>query len=279
MKKSVYIKCLNKKLDLIKLLKSLNISPNTIAYLGGSAIEGSICDKSTGMGNKLSDLDLFIILPNEEFYAMQSDYSTTTEKNAFISIDNVSLDITYYKMEDIDSLTLFINNLEIDNNKKVLGMLNQSNGWDADKVNEIINRLIHSIPIQNEELYNNLIKSINLKKFCTIFHKMLITSIDNLIIDIQGNLDANQIDTALYCAREAYLRFMKSIIYKKFDTVDRDKWIPLKVYNLKSKNIDKVTQTYYNLFYRIDKHTARQIITDSVIFINDYILNEDEEII
>lgn len=43
------------------ILEILNYKKEDIIFLGGSLIEGSINKFSKGMGNKLSDIDVFIL--------------------------------------------------------------------------------------------------------------------------------------------------------------------------------------------------------------------------
>lgn len=277
--KEIYFKSLNQTLNLNELIKYLNIEKDTIAYLGGSAIEGKFFPKSKGMGNRLSDIDLYIILPNEKFLKKYSSYTSISEKNDFFSLNGIPFDITYYKKEEIDLLISSINSLEIIPNKRIFDIFEQKNGWNSYKVNEFINRLFHSIPLQNNDNYKTLLKDIDLNKYCKIYSQFLTTILDNNIIDIEGNLESNQFDTALFCTREVYMVFLKIIIYKNLDTVDRDKWISLKINNLNFVNKKPVIEMYYKLFYDIKKDNIKSSILECISFMNDYLLHEDNSII
>lgn len=71
----LYLKKINKTIDFKILRKRLNLFPDDIAYLGGSLIDGEVNKYSKGLGNKYSDLDIFIIRESSKFQDSDSTYA------------------------------------------------------------------------------------------------------------------------------------------------------------------------------------------------------------
>ncbi len=77
-----------------------------------------------------------------------------------------------------------------------------------------------------------------------------IVSIDNIYDDVQGNVEAGQLDVALYCARRIVLNVMFVVLMKNGIFIDREKWVSLKFSNLckVNKSFSVLNNTFKVLF-------------------------------
>ncbi|MCL2221912.1 MAG: hypothetical protein FWC20_00905 [Oscillospiraceae bacterium] len=216
------------------ILNELKPFPNDIVYLGGSLIEGTISVYSEGMGNCYSDIDVFIIREKSEFDKTEAVYSSATRKTYFVDSLLNGADIEVYSSEFVYSLKNVLNRHKISADVRIANVFENVKGVENDLflINTFLNRLYYSICIYNHETYSSLKSGMSFRKFLKIKDAELTASIENLIPDVKGNLEVGQIDVALYCMREAYLKMMNFILVSEDIFVDRTKWIPLKFKNL-----------------------------------------------
>ncbi|WP_227956458.1 hypothetical protein, partial [Streptococcus sanguinis] len=119
MKNELYITKIDKKLDLNNLKAHLKLFPDDIAYIGGSLIDGQINKYSEGLGNKYSDLDIFIIRESSKFLDSNSTYAGKFKKIDFLELPEYGIDIEIYDRQFIENLILSVNNIELASNQRV----------------------------------------------------------------------------------------------------------------------------------------------------------------
>lgn len=274
--KDMYIEQMDESININQLIKTLNTYEDDIIYLGGSLMERKMCDIAEGMGNKKSDVDIFIIRNHEDFIKTNKyEYLEGFRKTDFYKFNKLNLDLEIFDKEQISDLLKKINDISFSENKRVLNLLQLDNGWSLESVNSFLTRLMYGFPIQNEIEFLNIQKSVNNKKFQKLYVLFLMNVIDNMMMDVVGNYECAQYETALYCARNAFLFYLKIIIYKEKRYVDRDKWVVLKFNNLAKVDIKyKETICFYQELFLSDlknKSKMKETIYRSIVYINDKI--------
>lgn len=234
--------------DIMEILSPLD---EDVVYMAGSIIEGAVSKSSVGMGNELSDIDIFIIRQHKDFVKTKATYVTTIKKVFFLEGILNGLDIEVYDYDYIKQLTDVVNEYKAKANKRIGNTFAEKmdEGNSITEISTFFSRLKHSICLHNIETYHDLIGKINFDNFFQISISHYITKLDNMYPDIYGNLWAKQYDVSLYCVREAYLNVMRIILLSEEILVDRVKWIPIKFKNMvySKKRYLEIWQTYVDL--------------------------------
>lgn len=266
-----FIKVFNKELSIDDIKENLKINNSDIVYIAGSVIEGQININSKGMGNKYSDIDVFVIRNDESKNYNQSENFVETQ---FETIKNLNVDIEFYSYSDILRLMSSINQLNLNDNKRIEEILDTK--LDLYKVNAFISRLNNSICLQNIREYTELIEMVNVTKFKELYITHLINIIENNIADVKGNLESGQYDVALYSLRLVFIQYLKIFIMNNNEFIDREKWVFLKYQNLQKDNKDYLlNNNYEKLFYSEMKNekVKKNIIEEILEYIDDSVEN------
>lgn len=271
MKSELYITKINKTIDLNILRERLNLFSDDVAYIGGSLIDGQINKYSEGLGNKYSDLDIFIIRESSKFKDSDSTYAGKFKKIDFLELPDYGIDIEIYDRDFIENLILSISRIEFDLNQRVTNSFLIDDSFNYTDISTFFNRFRNSICIFNEDEFNLLKNKLTLSKWLELQKYSIINSIENLYADILGNLDSENFDVAVICTREAYLLLVKYIVFSLGDTVDRDKWLPIKLRNIVKYNpfYQELEHAYNVLFFGdlSDHNSKMNVCQDSVRFI------------
>lgn len=271
MRSELYITKINKTIDLNILRERLNLFSDDVAYIGGSLIDGQINKYSEGLGNKYSDLDIFIIRESSKFKDSDSTYAGKFKKIDFLELPDYGIDIEIYDRDFIENLILSISRIEFDLNQRVTNSFLIDDSFNYTDISTFFNRFRNSICIFNEDEFNLLKNKLTLSKWLELQKYSIINSIENLYADILGNLDSENFDVAVICTREAYLLLVKYIVFSLGDTVDRDKWLPIKLRNIVKYNpfYQELEHAYNVLFFGdlSDDNSKMNVCQDSVRFI------------
>lgn len=248
--KNFYLVGLNRAIDFNKLLSELEVSENDIVFIGGSLVEGSINELSQGVGNRLSDLDVFILRQEEQYLATEAVYTSNIKKTFFKSIANTNCDIEVYNLNAFIGIINEIDACKCNINEKVKNMINLQNGWNLESLNELLCRFYYSICIKNEKQYQEIKRKTNFRLFLNIYKEHLTNCFDNSYEDVLGNMDSSQYETALFCMRKIYNIFLKILIINENEYIDREKWIFIKFKNivLNRNKYSKAMNSYKDLF-------------------------------
>ena len=277
----MFIKGLNREIDENKVVEMLDLFESDIVLLTGSLIEGMTNSVSINMGNELSDIDIYIIRENKNFYLRDYVYDEGYSVTYFKKYDNVNYDISVFRKDDVEFLFKEIDKIHFENRKRILNSLKLPNYWDLRATNEFINRIHYSINIKGKKEWDLLYKKLNLSLYCDLYKRHLMTYIDNAYEDILGNVQSKQYETALYCIRYSYMLLIQVALYNEKETLDREKWAVLKLENL--VNIDSfykiILDKYYEIFYLIDREKAKSIkfYTQILQFMNDIIVQMEDK--
>lgn len=217
-----------------EICNSVCASDTDIVYLGGSLIEGRISSLSKGMGNRYSDIDVFIIRDHLQFLQTDCVYDDVVRKTFFCNDLPIGLDVEVYDKEYVDSLISAIDAIEINSATRIANVFSKylNHGDEITFINSFLCRLSNSICVCRNENYNKLLSKINLQKFLDILKDLTIIETDDIFYDLYGNLDSNQLDVALYCARKVVLNVMRIVLMNNGCFSDREKWVFLKFQNM-----------------------------------------------
>lgn len=253
-----------------QICNSIHMLDSDIVYIGGSIVEGSICEISKGMGNCYSDIDVFIIREHSKFLESSCVYDDTVRKTFFCNDFSVGLDVEIYDMEYVEDFIIALDTIEISTNGRIGNSFanHLRYGNELSFINTFLARLFNSIPIYKKDDYDKLIKKINFSKFLEIMTAQTIVETDGIIYDVYGNIDSDQIDVALHCARNVMLNVMKIILMRNGCFVDREKWVYLKFYNIcvQKKELLPFYDVCLMLFRGnlLDKNQCRKLIDMSI---------------
>lgn len=217
-----------------EICERVNASTKDIVYLGGSIIEGQVNHIAAGMGNKYSDVDVFIIRDHDEFINTVGVYEEAVRKTFFCENLPLGLDVEVLDKQYIESLANAIHKASIDPNGKVANVFKKllPAGNSIEFINTILCRLKNSICIHGNGEYEGICSSIDFSKFLDLMIAQKIVAIDNKFDDVEGNLSVGQLDTALICIRRIVLSVMETVLMSQGFFSDREKWVQLKFKNL-----------------------------------------------
>lgn len=265
----------NKSFELDQLFEKLILEPDDIVYLSGSIIESKTGKLSKGIGNPKSDIDVFILRKQEFFIKLGDfDYNEGVNKTAFYRIDGFNIDVEIYDINKVIELFTSVNNMEIDLHTRIINSFNLPNDWDYEKANYFLSRFFYGMPISNVKQFKILKDKCQFSKFQFLYKEQQINYLDNIIDDITGSLEINELDVALYSIRNAVLVFYKIILYLNNEFVDRDKWIIPKIFNLIKSDKQKYSDLallYKMIFLEnlVDNDIRKNKILNSLEFINE----------
>lgn len=231
-----------KEINLSKLQDVFSIHSTDIIYLSGSLIDGEINKYSTGMGNKKSDLDLFVIRDSDLFKNTPCSYEQAFRKTDFISLDSWEVDIEIYDKNFIEKLKKHLSTLRLNANLRVDNIMKLSNDISEATITSFFNRLYNSFCIQNEKDYQDLLTNLDIESWINLKKISIVNNIENIYSDIIGNIEEENYEVALLCARQAFMLLAQYIVFSLGDFIDREKWIPIKI-----KNIVKYHAEYSDL--------------------------------
>ncbi|MBL6440130.1 hypothetical protein JNE33_06360 [Streptococcus suis] len=275
----LYITKINKTIDFNNLREHLNLFTDDIAYLGGSLIDGEVNKYSKGLGNKYSDLDIFIIRESSKFQDSDSTYAGKFKKIDFLELPEYGIDIEIYDRQFIENLILSVNNIELVSDQRVSNSFVIDDSFDYADISTFFNRFRNSICIFNENEFDLLKNKLVLSKWLELQKYSIINLIENLYADILGNLDEKNYDVAVMCTRDAYLLLIKYIVFSLGDTVDRDKWLSVKLRNIvKYHPSYQELESLYNILFFGDlsnDDSKLKVCKDSIKFIKKTLESEE----
>lgn len=231
-----------------ELLKELKYYKNDIIFLSGSLIEGVINKTSMGMGNCFSDIDIFILAEDIDSY--NGDDVTYEKKNIkahFQKFKGVSVDIEIYDKKLIRDLLGKLSQIDFsDINQRTYNLLELPSEFDINLFLSFVHRLTNSIVIYNELEYREIRKNVDKDKYHRFMRRFYMNSVENNYEDVVGNIENSQGEVAVTIARTMILKTIGAYIFFKNESIDREKWIPLKLKNLSS--LCKESKDIYNQF-------------------------------
>ncbi|UAC48078.1 hypothetical protein K6959_16070 [Bacillus aquiflavi] len=189
------------------------------------------------MGNARSDLDIFLLNNKSVLESLNKvDYDFSEFKNGFKNINNFGCDIEYWDIDYIEELFEQINNIDFSNtNIRSLNLLDIEKS-SLERSTSFIHRLLVSKCIKNEEAYNKLKSNLKVNNYYKLMVRLYINNVDNLFDDIIGNYEYEEYETAVMIARSALLKTLGAYLFSQRVSIDRDKWILMKLKGLSKAN-------------------------------------------
>ncbi|KAB3529862.1 hypothetical protein [Alkaliphilus serpentinus] len=276
---SIEIKQRNIILNKKDILEKLDYEEEDIIFLGGSLIEGSINKLSNGMGNKLSDIDVFILSNDiKKIQKSKLDYDKEYLKTQFKRLCSISLDIEIYSKQVILDLIEQLNNCDFNTNIRTFNLLNLPVGFDLNSFTSFIHRFLNGIPVYNEEVFYQISNFLKRDNYFKLMVRLAVNNVDVFYEDAIGNIQNHQYEVALVVARNILLETMKAYIFNKKTSLDRDKWIPLKLKNLGLYDEEVETQykTFAKLYYeeKLDERNNIRLNVEKIINFSNEIIQK-----
>lgn len=236
---------MDRKVEVKTILRNLVLTNEDFVYVSGSVIEGH--------GNKKSDLDIYVISHDIESVSSNTNitYNSNGVLTAFSKINEVSCDIEYWDVRNLNNLITQLDNINLtDLNMRVFNSLNVGTIGFEDLLS-FLHRFLKSQSIYNESIYNKYIDNLNDDTYFKISSLAHINLIDNFYDDITGNLQNEEYETALILANKTILKAMVVYLLGHKVSIDREKWLYIKLnqlseYNFEAKNIlDQFKELYF----------------------------------
>ena len=205
---------------------------NDVIYVAGSIVEGHLDEYATGMGNRNSDLDVFIIRDHIEFLNTTADYYGKNKRTFFVNDFPIGLDVEVIDRLYFEKILSAINTARIEENQRIGTVFGEEDEvGNIQEINSLLNRFLHSVCIFNLTEYHQLKEQCHFDNFLALYKAYIIASLDHACQDVLGNIDANQLDAALLCARKVVNKTMVIVLADNNIFVDRERWVFLKFNN------------------------------------------------
>lgn len=223
----------NYKIDLDKVLDNFIIDQDDIIYISGSFAED--------FNNQGSDLDIYIITKKsinsslfnkDKFYTQNFDYGIEVT----LIGEPILISVFYISNEELSKL---LTNVQFYINHKKINIINK-------RKLEFYHRVIKGIPIQNEDLFSELISEEEIKKFNLALFNNGIKYSENRHEDAIGALKSNDDWTAFLSSQISLNKAVESLLYLYGETNPSDKWLFRRLF----KHFDRETQwvdSYLNI--------------------------------
>jgi len=239
----------NKDIDITSILKALNVTSKDSVFVAGSLIEQQVNPYSRGIGNRLSDIDIFVV--KDDMQECNGTYNLDYLMVDFMKINNSSYDIEFHDINYLKHIIDEFNKIDFGKSERVFNLIRLDGDAKLEDYISFFHRLNNSICIFNHPLYDTLKKGLDYGKYFRLLVRICVNQVEIAYEDVIGNLEEENYYTALQIARDISFNSMKALIYYCNESMDRDKWIPLKVYNLKRKypEVASMVDSFFQLNY------------------------------
>lgn len=263
---------INRKLDINKLIDRIQPNSNDILFVAGSLIEGEMSKHSSGMGNINSDIDIFIITDDMEYYN-DVVYDEGFCKTTFFGLDGNSFDVEIYEYKEV---IYFIEKLrKIDFEDKDIDNICTLNLFDLNysmlnQYMSFIHRIINSKPIYNCDKYYNIREQICEKNYYLYNVRYNINQVDLYYEDIVGYIEEKQGILAVCLARKLMFYAIGAFLFANNISFDREKWIPLLLENLSKENekLKEIFESFKQLSFGVDLKNNSDYINNAKEILN-----------
>ncbi|GEM_PF-2322822 len=239
-----------------EILDKLSLGKSDIVYLSGSLIEG--------VGNELSDIDVFVLV--DDLTTMNTNVQFDLE-NVKIKIDKLdcgtSIDIEYWRKDVLIEMIEDINKYDGDSvDITELYKSASKSGIDIEDFISFIHRFLNCVPIYNEDEFTNLRNMLNFKNFNKFAVRYYIGVADNQYVDVNGNLNSKKLESALICTNDLLLNAMFAYIFSWNATVDRKKWVfeKMKILATDNKEVKYYCEKFSDLLFNISVNSDEYAI-------------------
>lgn len=218
------------------ILSRLNmISEDDIVYLSGSLVEE--------IGNKYSDLDVFVLSDN--LSCRDSEYDYGTYKVSFFNLNGVNCDVEYWETASIKKIINQVSSINLnDLDTRTINLIKLDN-LSFENTVSLIHRFLNSICIHNEEKMETMKRQLDIDVLYRIISRGFINKVDGGFDDIIGNYEAGEYETAYLNCNIQVIELMKAYIFSYKYTIDRNKWV--------YKKLDIISKKFQECLYVKEK--------------------------
>ena len=267
----------SKQIHIKNILKKVPFLDDDIVFLSGSIIEGIQNQSSQGMGNMYSDLDVFILRNDKNFdEKLEVVYDQVAVLKTFYNIDDVNIDVEVYKKSTIEKIIRSLNECSFDSNIRTPNQIKFYDGFNQRLFVTFMHRFINSLVIYNEKEYLEMKDSLAFDNFYRYYIRMCINRVDMNYEDVVGNLNKGEYEVAAIVAREILIETAKAFIGFNEETIDRLKWIPLKLRNLAL--LSEYNSNIYRRFVDFQFYIAISDQEDLPAYVEDILMFADDVI-
>lgn len=228
-----------------KIMKELDLVDDDIIYISGSLVEG--------IGNKYSDIDIFIITNDiKKIELTNYDYDETKLKTIFREFIGKKCDIEIYDIKTIEKNLSILNKVEIEK----VRIANIFDEIPTNKFLSFLHRMLVGQVLNNEKSFENIRRKINKDKYYKVLSLYYQNEIENIYDDLVGNMENKNYITTILLGNTIIPSLMAYYLASKEVSIDRRKWsyIYLKRLAEKDKNVlNLLTEFEKFLFLKIEK--------------------------
>lgn len=234
--------CTKKYEILMSLLNRFNLSKESIVNTLKTDntdcifISGSLCDE---LGNKKSDLDIFLITSIKN-PILNNKHSM--DQN--LIVNDRRLDFSIFSYELIKTTQDLLNELDCENPSIYLPRELSAIASNYEIIT-MIHRLRVGIPVFNENKFNQLTSEFPFEKYIKWKMRIKFNEYDGNHEDFIGSIEDQDWFTASELIKQQLNIVGELLILNSRETIDREKWITRKLFNLIKK--EKLSQ---DLFYK-----------------------------
>ena len=263
------------KVSITELLDGISYETQDVVFIAGSLVEGVTDPLAKGIGNRYSDIDVFVL--KEDFDTLKKEeitYDFGALKTHFKNIAGIRADIENYSLEVIEASVAALEHCDFSEHTKSRNALLLPESLDVDVFLSFVHRFLHSICINNQERYPSLKDAVNIGTYHRLKKRMQLSQLFNVRDDIVGNYDAGQTETAALISRNALMLSLKAYLSYRKISYDRDKWILIKLKNF-SEICEEAKEIYDSvrcLFFQRkleEKPDFVSYVEDVLMFIDD----------
>ncbi|MBM7616199.1 hypothetical protein [Alkaliphilus hydrothermalis] len=233
---------LDKQIPVSKLLEVLKYKEDDIVFAAGSLIEG--------IGNRHSDLDIFILTESlERFNEIECEYDFDQFKVTFTNAYGIGFDIEVWSKELLLEVISKINLIQFDTSTRTYNLLDLPNNNRIEDIMSLVHRFITGTALYNQDGFNSLLEKLNLDNYYRLMVRMSMNEVDNTIDDLIGNVDKKDFTNAVLVGRTVLVETLTTYLFSMKMSLDRPKWVYPKLRQL--AETDDVAKKFMKKFDEI----------------------------
>lgn len=220
---------IDKQIPVSKLLEVIKYKEDDIVFAAGSLIEG--------VGNRHSDLDIFILAENlERFNEIECEYDFDQFKVTFTNAYGIGFDIEVWSKELLLEVINQINSIQFDTSTRTYNLIDLPNNNRIEDIMSLVHRFITGEALHNHDGFNGLLEKLNLDNYYRLMVRWSMNEVDNSIDDLIGNVDKKDFINAVLVGRTVLIETLTTYLFSKKVSLDRAKWVYPKLRQLAEKD-------------------------------------------
>ena len=241
----------------------LDYKSQDVVFVAGSLVESLVSNCCHGMGNRLSDIDIFVL----------SNDSSVDKQVILKDAGHTFYDIEVYDLSIVEHIVERISQCSFDNVLPANRLVQLQDNIRLFDYTSLLHRFSYGIPIFNQDRFDKIRQNFDFNNYLHILRRREINNFDNPYNDCIGNLEKGNLDVAIYLSRYLIVSAVKIFLFSQGLSLDRDKWILLKLKNMDSQKAKDLYHKFGQLYYsalQTDKD-KRINIKDTLKFCNNIV--------